>query len=88
MLHFRREFAPLLTLNRRRYLYQVWYTDEINPISSKTLTIAGSVHRFGKSGVLYAVLQKLDETSALIRVIETGEETAYPIADILRDPTE
>jgi hypothetical protein len=57
-------------------------------MTSKTPTITGSVHRFGTSGVLYEVLKKVDETSALIRVIETGEETAYPIADILRDSTE
>ena len=53
-----------------------------------TATLTGSIHRFGKSGVLYEVLKKLDDTSALIRVIETGEETTYPIADIVRDPTE
>ena len=51
-------------------------------------TITGSVHRFGKSGVLYEVLKQLDATSALIRVIDTGEVTKYPITDILRDPTE
>jgi len=51
-------------------------------------SIIGSVHRFGKSGVLYEVLKNVDETSALIRVIETAEETTYPIAEILRDPTE
>ena len=57
-------------------------------MTSTTATITGSVHRFGKNGVLYEVLKKVDEASALIRVIETGEETTYPIADILRDPTE
>jgi Family of unknown function (DUF5397) len=53
-----------------------------------TTPTTGSVHRFGKNGVLYEVLKKVDATSALIRVIETGEETTYPIADILKDPTE
>jgi hypothetical protein len=57
-------------------------------MTSKTPTITGSVHRFGKSGVLNEVLKTVNETSALIRVIETGEETTYPIADVLRDPTE
>jgi Family of unknown function (DUF5397) len=53
-----------------------------------TSATTGSVHRFGKNGVLYEVVKEVDNTSALIRVIETGEETTYPIADILRDPTE
>jgi Family of unknown function (DUF5397) len=57
-------------------------------MTSTTPTITGSVHRFGKNGVLYEVLRQLNDTSARIRVIETGEETTYPIADILRDPTE
>ena len=55
---------------------------------STTLTITGSVHRFGKNGVLYEVLEQLNDSSPRIRVIETGEEATYPIADILRDPTE
>lgn len=50
--------------------------------------MAGTVHRFGHDGVLYEVLREIDEHSALIRVIETGEETTYPITDIRSDPTE
>ena len=57
-------------------------------MTSTILTLSGSVHRFGKNGVLYEVLRQLNDTSAHIRVIDTGEETTYPIADILRDPTE
>lgn len=53
-----------------------------------TFSFAGSVHRFGPDGVLYEVLREVDDRSALIRVIETGEETKYPIADIAADPTE
>jgi hypothetical protein len=51
-------------------------------------SITGSVHRFGQDGVLYEVLREVDDRSALIRVIETGEETTYPITDIQADPTE
>jgi hypothetical protein len=51
-------------------------------------SIAGSVHRFGRDGVLYEVLRQIDDRSALIRVIETSEETTYPITDIQADPTE
>ena len=51
-------------------------------------SIEGSVHRFGRDGVLYEVVREVDERRALIRVIETGEETTYPITDIRSDPTE
>lgn len=51
-------------------------------------SVAGSVHRFGRDGVLYEVLREVNDRSALIRVIETGEETMYPIKDIQADPTE
>lgn len=58
------------------------------PLLMHDQSIAGSVHRFGRDGILYEVLREVDDRSALIRVIETGEETAYPIVDILADPTE
>ncbi|MEK9154009.1 MAG: hypothetical protein AAB798_00905 [Patescibacteria group bacterium] len=51
-------------------------------------SLMGSVHRFGPDGILYEVLREVDDCSALIRVIETGEETTYPITDIRSDPTE
>ncbi|MBM3261751.1 hypothetical protein FJY93_05075 [Candidatus Kaiserbacteria bacterium] len=57
-------------------------------LSAREPSIEGSVHRFGRDGVLYEVLRKVDDHVALIRVIETGEETKYPIADIVSDPTE
>jgi len=50
--------------------------------------LVGTVHRFGENGVLYEVVRLIDDTSAGIRVSETEEETAYPIADILQDPAE
>ena len=49
--------------------------------------LVGSVHRFGPHGVLYEVVKVLDDKRALIRVIDTGEETPYRLADILADPT-
>ncbi len=49
--------------------------------------IVGSVRRFGEKGVLYEVIRKVNAASAVIRVIDTGEEALYPIADILKDPT-
>jgi hypothetical protein len=50
--------------------------------------LAGSIHRFGKRGVLYEVLREVNSSSALIRVLEKGEETEYPIDAILKDPTD
>lgn len=51
-------------------------------------TFSGSIRRFGAAGVLYEVLREVDEKFALIRVIETGEETKYPLSAIENDPTE
>lgn len=51
-------------------------------------SLVGSIRRFGPSGVVYEVVADIDGTTALIRILETGEETRYRIADILRDPTE
>ncbi len=47
----------------------------------------GAVHRFGTNGVLYEVLREVDDRSVLIRVLDTNEETLYPIADVRNDPT-
>ena len=57
-------------------------------MTSTILTLTGSVHRFGKNGVLYEVLRQLNDTSAHIRVIDTGEETPYALEKILADPTD
>lgn len=48
----------------------------------------GTVHRFGKNGVLYEVVRPVDDMSVMIRVLDTGEETTYPIADVRQDPVE
>lgn len=49
-------------------------------------SLVGAVRRFGPHGVLYEVLKLLDDQRALIRVIDTGEETPYSIAKISADP--
>jgi len=46
----------------------------------------GSIHRFGPHGVLYEVVKILDEQRALIRVLDTGEETPYALSKISTDP--
>jgi uncharacterized protein DUF5397 len=48
--------------------------------------VVGSVRRFGPHGVLYEVLKILDDQRALIRVIDTGEETPYALSKISADP--
>ncbi len=50
--------------------------------------LVGSVRRFGQNGVLYEVLREVDKDSVLIHVLDTKEETAYPIRDALQDPNE
>jgi hypothetical protein len=48
--------------------------------------LVGTVRRFGTNGTLYEVLRQVDDTSVLIHVLDTQEETRYPIAAALRDP--
>jgi hypothetical protein len=50
-------------------------------------SLIGTVRRFGPHGVLYEIVKFLDDRNALIRVIDTGEETAYSLAKIWGDPT-
>lgn len=48
--------------------------------------LVGRVRRFGPRGVPYEVLKVVSTEDVLIRVITTGEETAYPIEAVLTDP--
>jgi hypothetical protein len=50
--------------------------------------LVGHVRRFGSHGVLYEVVTILDDKCALVRVIDTGEETPYSLEKILADPTD
>jgi hypothetical protein len=52
-----------------------------------TPTLLGTIRRFGPHGVLYEITKILDDKRALIRVIETGEETTYSLDKVLADPT-
>jgi Family of unknown function (DUF5397) len=49
-------------------------------------SLIGAVRRFGPHGVLYEVVRILDDQRALIRVIDTAEETAYSLSKIFADP--
>jgi hypothetical protein len=49
-------------------------------------TLVGSVRRFGPHGVLYQIIKILDDHRALIRVLDTGEETPYALTKIFTDP--
>jgi len=55
---------------------------------SSPQSLIGTVHRFGEKGVLYEVVRPADTSSVIIRVLDTGEETAYPISDVKQDPSE
>jgi hypothetical protein len=54
----------------------------------KNLEEIGSYRRFGNVGVVYQVLDRLDDHTVKIRVLETEEETSYPLEDMLADPKE
>jgi hypothetical protein len=51
-------------------------------------SLVGHVRRFGSYGVLYEIVRILDDRRALIRVIDTGEETPYLLEKILADPSD
>ena len=46
----------------------------------------GDIRRFGPDGVLYEIKHKTADGLVLIRVLDTGEETLYPLAKALEDP--
>ena len=48
--------------------------------------LVGTIRRFGPHGVLYEIIKIIDDRRALVRVLDTGEETAYPLDKILADP--
>ena len=50
--------------------------------------LIGQVRRFGKNGILYEVIAIEDADTVKIRVIETGEETGYDLADLMLDPSD
>jgi hypothetical protein len=56
------------------------------PVSPPPTALIGQVRRFGVHGVLYEVLGIISPDKARIRVIETGEETFYPISKLREDP--
>jgi hypothetical protein len=51
-------------------------------------SLVGTIRRFGKDGTLYEVLRQVDDVSVMIHVLDTEEETTYPLADALTDPNE
>ena len=57
-------------------------------IETQEPTLIGTIHRFGADGILYEVRNQMNEHTALIRVLDTGEEVTYPIASVRADPVE
>lgn len=64
------------------------YDNNMNIQIPTPSSLVGHVRRFGPYGVLYEVVRILDDKRALIRVIDTGEETPYSLDKILADPTD
>ncbi len=48
--------------------------------------IVGQFRRFGEEGPAYEVLRIVSKDEALISVVYSEEQLAYPIADVLSDP--
>jgi hypothetical protein len=56
------------------------------PDTTPPSALVGQARRFGAHGVLYEVIEIVSPNKARIRVIETGEETSYPIIKLRKDP--
>ena len=48
--------------------------------------LVGQFRRFGDEGPAYEILRIVSKDDALISVVTSEEELAYPIAEILADP--
>ena len=48
--------------------------------------LVGTFRTFGPEGPAYQVVEKRDEDSVSVRVLETGEELDYPIRQAMADP--
>jgi len=48
--------------------------------------LVGSFHKIGDLGPVYEVLEIVDDSSAIIIILESGEKLEYPLASILKDP--
>jgi hypothetical protein len=60
----------------------------VTPERVSPQSFVGTVHRFGENGVLYEVVRPIDDSSVMIRVLDTGEETEYPVSEVRSDPVE
>jgi hypothetical protein len=49
--------------------------------------LVGQFRRFGEAGPAYEILRIDSKVDAWIRVVHSEEELAYPIAEIVADPT-
>jgi hypothetical protein len=51
-------------------------------------SVIGSYRRFGEAGTVYQVVDAIGDSLVKIHVLETEEETSYPLAQALADPKE
>lgn len=61
-------------------------TDRTVALERPRTDYLGWVRRFGPRGVPYEVIAILSSKEVRIRVLTTGEEVDYDIADLLNDP--
>ncbi len=58
----------------------------ISDQKGKLQDLVGSTRSIGPDGPTYQVLRIIDETRALISILEAERQVEYDIADILKDP--
>jgi len=57
-------------------------------ITADPKELVGTFRRFGSGGPVYEVVAIVDDRTAFIRVVESGEELDYPIEKIADDAEE
>jgi hypothetical protein len=77
-------------VSNRRYAQEnvmpAHITDQTATLELPRRDYLGWVRRFGPRGVPYEVIAILSSKEVSIRVLTTGEEVDYDVADLLNDP--
>jgi hypothetical protein len=58
----------------------------MNQILKKSPSFVGEFKTFGQDGVAYEVIEAINSTTIMIRVVETGETLVYAVQKFLTDP--
>ncbi|MEL6723080.1 MAG: DUF5397 family protein [Pseudomonadota bacterium] len=58
----------------------------MNKILQTPASFVGEFKTFGQDGVAYEVIEAINSSTVMIRVVETGETLVYAVQTCLTDP--